>query len=373
MTLATVASALSVDSASCLLVQNGQEQLMLRDFNLATDQSDLDDICSMPLGESNDYVPAMVPKYMSDPNCRFLVLAHTKRQSKVESNGSSSNGIAEACLNCRNLGGGVGFIEAVRVRPSCRGRGLGKSFLSKFVHDEYERKEYKKLLTCTVETNYAMRNIFDKVGFQKITTLTGIDFKPLRKIPGWSADDKSTKCTESLLNGLNCASVISDEAKNDAPRWKALKSIGEVRGFMSRDNDSKLLCEWGCIPGLFEGIGIESQRFLDSLSDGLVFALEGKHDHPGALIAFVRDPRIASMKSNWMMSVVGTTSSHLEAALWVACSERIQRILRGHLGNSEEFIGFGVTFDTSLQIEEPLKSALSLFEEECLVYGRDLS
>jgi len=363
LTMTALALAVSGDQQQNLIAD---KIWILRPYNALSDRSHLDEICSNTFKGTNDYLPAMIPKYVADPDCRFIVLANA---GKLDD--ESEFGVPEACLNLRDLGHGVRFLEAVRTRPESRGKGLGNMIISKMLEEVSESSSYEKILSCTVAGNQAMRRIFDKTGFRQVTEITGLNFKVLTKIPGWSVHDKDHRCDQTLVEALNLSNLISDQAKRDVESWQTVKTKVEAEFILNSTAKYNPLWEYGCIPGLFEGIGIDSQRFKISLKNGRVLVLENDLDSP-ALIVFHRDPRIASLKSNWILSIVGTTSHHLESALYAACSKRIQNLLREDSEDPDDFIGFVLTFCTTMSIRDELAASFPLWDESCVVYGRKL-
>ena len=119
------------------------------------------------------------------------------------------------------------------------------------------------------------------------------------------------------------------------------------------------------MPGIYQVV--DGQRVQDAIQQGLVFSL----DQDSAVVVFLRDKRISSLKSNWSLSLAGVCDEHLQAALWYACSPNMQAKLTKGMGQ-QNVAGFTVAFDGAIPSDGPLCSALPLTQDACLVYRKTL-
>ena len=306
----------------------------IRAFEVARDQAPLELICRNVFG-GTDYLPTMAPKYAADPSCWFMVLASKQNDTPI------------AVANLRVFEESKSFwLEGVRVSEEHRNKGIAQELVSSMV--ELARHEgLERILTCTIQSNQAMRRIFDKIGMEFVTELDATSFQQLQKLPGWSAKDLASP--KSLLSAMGIEHLVSKDAQEQ--KWWLVNSVSEMNDVLDR-----IKKHGGCgyFPGLFELLSPKGP-LETSLNEGRVWACGD------AIFALVRDERIASLKSNWLLSVSTITEIGLQAAIWRACSEEGILLLDGH-------VGFSVAFDCTDPTDGKFCSALKLSEDKALLY-----
>jgi len=318
----------------------------VRPFHPSTDQSSLEEMCRNTFGGS-DYLPKMALNYVKDPNSYFQAIC------PIDENACA------AVANMRMLNKNTAWLEAVRTLESYRNNGLAFRLLQSMLRDATEMG-LECVCSCTVQSNKAMRRVFEKLGMTELTRIQMIKFDSLRSLPGWAANDEASQ--QHLLASLDIQHLVSESAR--ASKISTVQSYAELQSIL-RDIQSRGGC--GLMPGIYEVI---DGRLRESLAQQLVFSL---HDASGgpAVMAFQRDKRISTLKSNWSMSVSGTLDEHLQAALWHACSPTVQSKL-SH-GTDDDVSGFTLAFDGAIATDGPFCSALPLTEDTCFVYSTSLN
>jgi hypothetical protein len=370
---------------------NENKQWKMRPYNPTFDHEHLVEICKDIYGGS-DYLPSSAMAYHKDPNCDFQVL------SCPETN------IPVACANLRcmsNNGGSSAFwLEAVRTSSKHRNQGLGYRLLQSQLQMRVSGSDQsmpRQILSCTVQSNYAMGRVFDKVGMKHTSTIRLLKLDTLKALPGWAADS-DIPCAKHLLAALHMQDLVSDSVKQKAAahaqsQWSVVKSTKEacqlIQDVQSHGGGHG---HEHCMPGFYELIHVHSSTFQESLEQGLVLSLASIDGiSPPAIMVFVRDTRISSLKSNWVLSVATTTEENLQSALWEGCtSSDIHRKLQRQQctgtsesdisntqpqsendDNHDEAIGFALAFDGAVPIDGKFCSKLPLADDPCFVYGMD--
>lgn len=329
-------------------VKQNDEQWNARPFAPEHDQSTLEEMCRDTFGGS-DYLPKMALTYAQDPNCHFQTLAHV------------DNNTFAAVANMRRLNPNMAWLEAVRTSEHYRNNGLAFRLLQSMLQDAVNVMGYKHVMSCTIQSNTAMRRVFDKLKMKELTKIQMIKFDALRALPGWSTTD-TQPCTRHLLAALDMEHLVSDRAR--ALTWSTVESKEELERILG-DIQSKGGC--GHMPGIYEVI--DGQRVHDAIDEQLVFATRNHENNP-AVMVFLRDKRISSLKSNWSLSLAGTDDEDLQAALWYACCPEIQTKLTR--ATEQTAAGFTVAFEGVIPLDGPICSALPLTEDTCFVYGTTL-
>lgn len=197
---------------------------------------------------------------------------------------------------------------------------------------------------------------------KQLARIQMIKFDALKTLSAWAATD-SKQCSQHLLQALHVEHSMSERARS--MQWHAIGSKKELERILA-NIQSKGGC--GFMPGIYEVI--DGQRVQNALQEGLVFSLN-EHDEDAAVLVFLRDARISSLKSNWSLSLAGVSDQHLQAALWFASSPNMQAKLAKGLGQ-DNVAGFTIAFDGALPSDGPLCSILPLTQDMCLVYGKTL-
>jgi hypothetical protein len=143
---------------------------------------------------------------------------------------------------------------------------------------------------------------------KQLARIQMIKFDALKTLSAWAETD-SKQCSQHLLQALHVEHSMSERARS--MQWHAIGSKKELERILA-NIQSKGGC--GFMPGIYEVI--DGQRVQNALQEGLVFSLN-EHDEDAAVLVFLRDARISSLKSNWSLSLAGVSDQHLQAALWL--------------------------------------------------------
>jgi hypothetical protein len=323
------------------------------------------------------------------------------------------------------------WIEAVRTHPSYRNRGLATIMLRSIVdvalseentvmQEEDSRDTMAmqgdipppsppvavppntRLLTCTIQSNQSMIRALTKSGFNQCNTIPILQFSTLTNLPGWKQNCQLV--AQPLLHALELTHLVSPIAKalSSSSSWTVLSNEQQLIECLQ-------LCkeEGGCsgyLPGLYEYI-IPGPNRLDlqtSLQSGLVLAFDGEEasttattstnttamEIGRAILVLTQDERISSLKSKWVCSIVAYTRHAFEAALWMAHSDTIARLMMHHSSHGcqnekenddekkedEDFVvatqQFCLVFDDAVPLEEgTLAHALPRVTDECIVFS----
>ena len=228
--------------------------------------------------------------------------------------------VVVAVANMRKLNPTMAWIEAVRTSQQHRNNGLAFRLLQSMLEGAARHSSYKQVLSCTSHSNKAMRRVFDKLQMKQLAQIQMIKFDALKALPGWAASDSKPSC-QHLLQALNVKHFVSERARS--MQWHAVESKKELERILA-NIQSKGGC--GFMPGIYQVV--DGQRVQDAIQQGLVFSL----DQDSAVVVFLRDARISSLKSNWSLSLAGVCDEHLQAALWYACSPNMQAKLTKGMG-----------------------------------------
>lgn len=286
-------------------VMLGMDKLEVRPFSSLRDQDRLDEICKDVWG-GTDYLPSLAPVFEEDPSCDFIVMT-------VEETGEMV-----ACGNIRFLDEKKSvWIEAIRVSTKHKGRGFATILMQEICRRSRE-DGVKEIMSCTIATNNAMKKVFGKKDVEMIHSHSAKfpDFGLMRKIPGWSAtDDGKEGEVQNILKAYGLEYLVSKKSRSE--KWEAVKDEEELRLLLYS------LKKHG-MPGIgMPGIGKIlwiSEELKDSLNKGLVRKLQKpKGSGPPAIFSIVKDPAIKSLKSQYVCSIMATTSHDFDSALWEAC------------------------------------------------------
>ena len=190
---------------------NPPQVLTVRPYSSITDKQKLDDICR-DVWNGTDYLPAMAPVFEQDPTCNFLFMEDRE------------TGRAVAAGNLRVFDAGVDvdrdsddgteigtasgtvWIEAIRVSSYFKGKGIATALMKEFCQRSRDMGA-RKILSCTIYENFAMKKIFNKTDMRHVGNLYFTDSQTLKALPGWAADsDSNTNVdTDTTTNSLMIA------------------------------------------------------------------------------------------------------------------------------------------------------------------------
>eukprot|EP00568_Trieres_chinensis_P005390 CAMPEP_0183309042 /NCGR_PEP_ID=MMETSP0160_2-20130417/23661_1 /TAXON_ID=2839 ORGANISM="Odontella Sinensis, Strain Grunow 1884" /NCGR_SAMPLE_ID=MMETSP0160_2 /ASSEMBLY_ACC=CAM_ASM_000250 /LENGTH=349 /DNA_ID=CAMNT_0025472983 /DNA_START=96 /DNA_END=1145 /DNA_ORIENTATION=+ len=330
----------------------------VRPFETTSDLPHLEEICR-DVYDGTDYLPKTAPSIVADPSCSFVVLTRENNESLENGMGGvekNSVGVPLAVANLRRSHlPGVCWLEAVRTSNAHRNRGLAKSIVTKLLDDASSYGE--DTLTCTVKSNIAMRKVLEGAGMKVLGQIHIGSFSALKELPGWGADDTNRE-TKPLLSALGIDDLVGEEAQS--MQWKAVRTREELERALSLVKEAG---GSGYMPGTWE---LVSEEVLEeSLRKGLIYQMKGGYDRrDAAVIAFVRDERIQSLRSPWVCSVAATTSAAADAAIWRACAPGLPPVLPGG------HVGFVPVIDGAVPIETTGSLCASLpLDSECVLYG----
>ena len=366
----------------------------IRPYDPTRDQTSLEEICAN-IYNGSDYLPKMANSYVNDNSCSFLALA-TKRKEDCQQHqllqrkdGQEDDTIIAVANFKRLPAQNAAWIEAVRTHSSYRNQGLASKLLQSIVEltKEEDRKNKHQsptnVLTCTVESNKGMQRVFDKLGFVQTNRISILSLSAIRQLPGWNAKDTTTSQGKPLLDALDLKHLLSPDARSiPASSWSTVTTENQLLALLKEIQSEGGTC--GFLPGLHEYIvpGPNRVDLRQSMEQGLVLALDiplddkemygcnekTKNDEKSerAILAFTRDQRICSLKSNWVCSISAHSTLAFEAALCHAHSSEIAQRING----KTDMVPFWLTFDGAVPVEEgTIAHALPREDDECVVFS----
>lgn len=358
----------------------------LRPYEPSTDRCALDDICAK-VYDGGDYLPKVAETYAADPLCSFLTLAGMAESDEIV-----------AVANYKRLPlQNSAWIEAVRTYPDHQNKGLASSLLRELINlskqedEDNESTDKTTILTCTIESNKGMQRALEKVGFKRYSTIPALSFAALKQLPGWSVE--CPKSPQPLLTALNLDHLVSNEARAiaESDKWTTVTSNDQLLLALAECKQHGGTC--GYLPGLYEYIVPSPSRvdLQQSMEHGLVFTLgisdkdisgcdEDSQTHVGkAILAFTKDERISSLKSQWVCSIVAYSTISFEAALVYAHSSNVakhmqhpNRDITAHDRLKEDCIPkpFCLVFDEAVPLHDgTLAHALPRVADDCVVFS----
>ena len=353
-------SAFSMDNnsaaASSSVTNSMSSSYRLRKFDVEKDMEAIHDICRDVYGGA-DYLPKTAPVLADDPNSSFFVLADitTDRPAAVG--------------NARRFKPNMSWLEAIRTCPDHRSRGLARQLTESLIESSHS-EHGDAMYSCTVQSNLAMRKVFERTNMKELGQIHQCSFAELKKLPGWAADDGgdddmvSSIPTKPLLLalGVDCES-ISDHAKQM-----------QMTQISSEDQLNKELAliqakgGIGHLVGLYELLPDEGiRKSLDANRVWKVSSTTNPSDF--ALLALVHEAKISSLKSPWVCSISATSMVALEGALCNACSDHCLRGIAGHVAFTVAFDICGGPVDGQNGKLPGAVKALPLTDDACLLFG----
>ena len=330
----------------------------LRKFDTSRDLDALHDICRTVYGGS-DYLPKTAPTLASDPNSSFLVAADvvTDRPAAVG--------------NARRFKPNMSWLEAIRTCEKHRSRGLARHLTQSLI--DVSRSEHGcEVYSCTVESNIAMQRVFERVGMMRLGQIHQCSFAELKRLPGWAAGDDSDNRPLPLLQSLGLERRTSTETENDDTKNMVATTVNSEKELSTSLQHIKARGGIGHLVGLYELLPNEAVH--DGLSGGRVWKLSGNGNVDDedrkdiALVAFVREEKISSLRSPWVCSISATSVTMLEEALWFACSGSCLDKLDGHMAFTVAFDCCAIPIVETESVSPAIK-ALPLTEDACLLFG----
>ena len=357
--------------------------VIFRPYDPTTDYEDLIEICKDVYG-GTDYLPSMAMEYAKDPKSQFMVL------SKVEdSGGQTIVAVANLKLIISSKSKSIRWIEAVRTCPKHRGQGLAQHLLSKMMElSQNSTAEHtnSEIWSSTIESNLAMRTIFEKIGLNPRHYIHQLKFDKLNQIPGWSVNDASGVTPKPLLEACGLVDSIRKEAKQI--KWSPVDNLEDLNQVLQKIKEQGGI---GCLPGLYKIL--DDKIVQHSLNNGLVWKLEEGPATSGdvslssnavpagpAIVALTTDAQIQSLKSNQVCSIAATTTIAFESALWYVSKsfgcfdDNIEHSDIAAASTSKMFT-LSVDGAVPLREEEETSNAVPVYDklpfvgDRCILYG----
>lgn len=334
-------------------------ELSVRPFEAAKDQDQLQYICRNVYG-GTDYLPDQASELEQDLYCSFQALT-----GKQPLDDEKEETILLAVANLRALNDKTGWLEAVRVNEDYRGQGLATRLLQDLVTRVGAReKEYERILSVTIESNLVMQRVFQRLGMKQASKIKMTQFVEIVKLPGYASGGTEEPC-QHLLDALDITHLVPAEAKN-FNLWQPVTDAASLEQHLEHTSST------GLMPGVWKLMGPKTPLLMESMREGLVFALKGPSgDSIDAVMALVRDKPLSSLKSPWVLCVAGSEELQLYSALFCACfSHDIQKKLKEDVCVDGD-AGFGVVFDGRIALQPSLAAKLPLRDDEAIVYSVD--
>ncbi len=276
----------------------GNDRFVIRPYR-SSDQPDLADMCKYVYGGTDD-LALKAQLLQEEPTCEFLVLENETTTDLV------------ATGNLQRMDLSTIFVEAIRVSPSYQGRGIATLWMRELVK---LCEDCPEILSCTIDSNEAMKAVFHKCGFEKVSCFQNPDWDRLLKLPGWKAT--STTKPQNILLALGLDHKVSDASRN-AGIWDTIRTYDELRDILQTNGIGYL--PW------FEKPMMPSENLRDSLAKGLVRKLRNSN----CVFGLVKtDNPNCHLKSDYVCSIVAAKPKDFDAALWEACNEEYVPLLGG--------------------------------------------
>lgn len=241
----------------------------IRPFDPVTDQVALVEMCRHVYGGTDD-LPQKALRYSKDPTCQFFALVN-------------DHNIPTAVANLRHFddynNNQQWWLEGVRVSEEQRNNGLAFQLLSAMIDSTTKPK---KVLSCTIPSNYSMRRVFDKLGMKAISTFYMLD--------DWR-DFQLSNQTQTHTK------------KQD---WRLVKTESELRNVV-RSMSEQQNHECHHLYGIWELLSFQDKPIKEALNHGRVLSSDS------TVFALIKLP---SDKSNqWLLSITSITEYGVEAAI----------------------------------------------------------
>ena len=297
-----------------------KDQFLLRPYSSARDYFNLKEMCKDVYGGTDD-LPTKAQSLQDDLSCEFLVLE------------DPANGALVASGNLRRMGHGEEescyFIEAIRVSPQYEGMGICTLLMRELVHRAKSQHKALEILSCTIDSNEAMKRVFSKPGINMVPVngFRNPNWELFSGLPGWKASSFEAQNPQNILKALNLEHLVSDASRNVGV-WDSIGTYDELKEILE-----KLAMIGGTI-GHLPTVGKPMAlcgNLRDSLQQGLVRKLrKPRNNDPSAVFALVKNEEIpCGLKSKHVCSIVATNQMDFDAALWEACSNKYGLLMGG--------------------------------------------
>lgn len=309
--LASTMNPFSTTNTSCKTCINGKDSIYrIRPFNSSTDQTILEDICK-DVWNGTDYLPSMAKTLEQDDSCDFAVMLDDNDDIVAVGNRRIYDILNSENENCPRKK--IAWIEAIRTSTRYRGKGIATALVKAFV-DKSIDDGITEILSCTVEENFAMKKVFQRLDMKLTNKMYNFDFAQMRKLPGWSAKYEGDVEAQSILKALNIEHLVDESARSI--KWTTINSEKELNLALE-----EIRCRGGLghLPGLGK-LNFYGKNVKESLQKGLIRKLESNENKILAIYALIEDPAIQSLKSKWVCCISTSKSKAFEAAIWDACS-----------------------------------------------------
>lgn len=327
-----------VERVLCTSNVSSSSSYQIRRFDPARDQTAVENICKNVYG-GTDYLPKIAASLANDPSSLFVVLEDQYLGQPV------------AVANVRKFKPSMAWLEAVRTSEEHQGKGFAAR-LTEYLIDHCKSGDHE-VYTCTAKSNKAMQRVFEKTGLLFLHQIHQLSFSKLKELQGWSRDDH--RPSEPLLQAYGLQSRIGEQARNE--KWSQVESEEEFESVMQ---DIRKAGGIGHLPGVWELLSANAGKV--SIANGRMWKLEATGK--AAVLAFSKDPKIESLKSQWVCSVAASTPEALESALWHAHSEACLATLEGD-------VAFTVSMDG--MVPPAMCESLPLVEDPCVIFGTSCS
>merc|ERR1719223_353916 len=143
----------------------------------------------------------------------------------------------------------------------------------------------RKILSCTIYENFAMKKIFNKIDMRHVGNLYFTDFQTLKALPGWAADSDSntnvdtdtttnslmiagastTGKAQNIIKALDLEHLVEEAVKLD--EWETIESEEELKSIL--DTIRKNHGGTGYLPGIGKLLWT-SDEMRSSIRKGLI-------------------------------------------------------------------------------------------------------
>ena len=307
-----------------------ESKYYVRPYDSKKDQVALEQICK-DVWKGTDYLPAMAEKFELDECCDFVVMQNEQEDvialgnrkifdMSTRSTMDHYHALTKQNEQQQKEQQKISWLEAIRISNDHMGKGLATGLIQALMTRSYN-DGITNILSCTIESNGAMKKVFDRNGMKVMNKMCFLDFGKLKALPGWGKtsdeNENNNHNAETLIKALNIEHTIQEDART--MKWTPLDNEMELNEILSQIKKSGGL-------GLFPGLGkpyYVDQQIRENLQKGLIRKLEDGDRNIVGLYALVKDVAIQSLKSNWVCSIIAFDSVTFESALWDSCSDNM--------------------------------------------------
>mmetsp|Transcript_14564 Transcript_14564/g.16937 ORF Transcript_14564/g.16937 Transcript_14564/m.16937 type:complete len:386 (-) Transcript_14564:43-1200(-) len=313
------------NSATTTIILKDESKYCVRPYDSNKDRVALEQICK-DVWKGTDYLPSMAKQFELDESCDFVVMQNEQEDVVALGNRKifdismmdyDDNNIDDVRHDTEIIKSQrierISWIEAIRTSKEHMGKGLATALIQALIKRSYD-DGITDILSCTIESNDAMKKVFDRNCMKLTNKMCFLSFGKLATLPGWKVTDHENNA-DTLIRALKVEHLFEEHTRTT--KWTPVESEMELNTILKQMKTSGGL---GLFPGLGKPYFID-QQIRENLKKGLIQKLEDKEKGIIGLYALVQDVAIQSLKSKWVCSIISFDSITFDSALWDSCSE----------------------------------------------------